>query len=334
MPSHATLLELLTEAARTLNRHSDTGELLRAMVDLCMEAVRPDACFIYLYEGQELVLRASSNAHPDELGQLRMRLGEGITGWVAQQRRPVALAEKASADARFKLYSTLPEDRYEAFLSVPILFRDRVLGVINLQHREVHAHSPEEIKAVQALGLTIGEVLERKSEAKARRALERRLATVAEFHRWLAETPGATGAPACEKIATALGVERVHLTLDNEAPAPGRLLLPLRSRNTELGALRVDFDPAHPPDTELAAMLAELLGTATEAEQWRADAARQAAALAERKLVERAKGLLQQQRRLSEPDAYRWLQQESRRTRRSMAEVAQSLLEGGGAGAK
>ena len=222
MPTSETLLGLLTDAAQNLNRHRDLDELLRAVVDLCLDAVAADSCFIYLLEQNELVLRASSNAHPDELGRLRMRIGEGITGWVAQQRRPVALAEKAAEDGRFKFYSVLPEDQFEAFLSVPVLFRDQVLGVINVQHRAVHAHEAEELRAMTALG--------------------------------------------------------------------------------------------------------QMVGAAIEAETMRERALQREAALVERKLVERAKGLLQKEQHLSEEAAYRMLQQESRRSRRSMAVVAQALL--------
>ena len=66
---------------------------------------------------------------------MKLRLGEGITGWVAQHREPVALAMNAWQDPRFKLFNDLPEDRFESFLSVPLITRERVVGVINLQNR-------------------------------------------------------------------------------------------------------------------------------------------------------------------------------------------------------
>ena len=118
MYSCESLVEMLSEAALlSSNRHRDLEQLLHDVVDLCLDAVKADACFVYLYEQDELVLRASSNAHPEEVGRLRMRIGEGITGWVAQQRRPVALSSNAMNDARFEVYSNLPEDCFEAFLS-------------------------------------------------------------------------------------------------------------------------------------------------------------------------------------------------------------------------
>ena len=357
MSSSSALLEMLTQAAQSLNRYRDLDELLHAAVDLCLDAVGADACFVYLYEQDDLVLRASSNAHPDEVGRLRMRIGEGITGWVAQQRRPVALSEKATADARFKFYSALPEDRFEAFLSVPILFRQRVLGVINLQHTAVYAHAAEEIKAVQALGFMLGEALERAGEAHARQQLERRLAAAAQFQRWLLRTGGGARLELCEKLAGVLGARALTLevrreqeansyawTAAGEAPlaaveaampaggdAPARTgahtwLLPLRVGEEPLGSVHAGFAASAQPDLALAALLTGMVAPLLQAETLRTQVEHQEQALAERKLIERAKGLLQQERRLSEAEAYRLLQQESRRSRRTMASVAQALL--------
>jgi uroporphyrinogen-III synthase len=87
-------------------------------------------------------------------------MGEGITGWVAEHRRPVAVAEKAWQDARFQTFSELPEDRFEAFLSVPLVSRGRLVGVINLQHRQPRAHSPQEVRCVATIGHLVGSEIE------------------------------------------------------------------------------------------------------------------------------------------------------------------------------
>ena len=55
-----------------------------------------------------------------------IKIGEGITGWVAENRQPVAVAERAYEDFRFRLFNELPEDRFESFLSVPMVSGGRV----------------------------------------------------------------------------------------------------------------------------------------------------------------------------------------------------------------
>jgi GAF domain-containing protein len=54
----------------------------------------------------------------------------------------------------------LPEDRFEAFLSVPVLSRGKLVGVINLQHREPHTYSQREIRLISTIGFLVGAEIE------------------------------------------------------------------------------------------------------------------------------------------------------------------------------
>jgi signal transduction protein with GAF and PtsI domain len=91
---------------------------------------------------------------------LKLRVGEGITGWVAKHEQPVAVARNAFHDPRFQFFNELPEDRYEAFLSVPVLCRGRLIGVISLQHREPYSHSKREIRLISTIGFLVGAEIE------------------------------------------------------------------------------------------------------------------------------------------------------------------------------
>jgi len=124
-----------------------------------------DSCFLYVLEaakdGEKLVLRASKNPHADLVGQIGLDIGQGVIGWVAQHRQPVALASNASDDPRFKAFKNIPEDNFEAMLCTPILCAGRVIGVINLQHRLTYRHTPEEVRLLSTLGFLVGAEIER-----------------------------------------------------------------------------------------------------------------------------------------------------------------------------
>ncbi len=371
-PADSELLDMLHTAALRLFRQNDRELLAHDLVDTCQEGTRADACFVYLYEEPDgdLVLRASSNAHPGEVGRLRMRLGEGITGWVAEQRRPVALAADAMKDPRFKFYSTLPEDSYQAMLSAPILHGSRVWGVINLQHREPHAHSPAEIKAVSALGMMAGAALARLGWQQAAEVWERGGQRLEKLRAQLEAQPeGGLLHPRAmpvwlETLAQAAGAARAAAGL-----LSGREALTSAWPAGDAGADFAEAAAALPPGLHrrerrawlvlapeaglegwlgmefaapLAAASAEWLAFSLAAglltgrlrlESWRRRAAHQEEALAARKLIERAKGVLQRQWQISEQEAYRRLQAESRRQRRPMAATAQAVLASGGSAA-
>jgi uroporphyrinogen-III synthase len=107
-----------------------------------------------------LVLRASKNPHADVVDHLGLRMGQGITGWVAENRKPVAIPANALKDPRFERLKDLPEDLFEAFLSVPILCRGKLVGVINLQHRQPYQHSPREVRLISTIGFLVGAEIE------------------------------------------------------------------------------------------------------------------------------------------------------------------------------
>jgi len=166
--------------------------------------------------------------HAADLNQLRLKMGEGVTGWVAEHKSVVALSSKAASDPRFK-HMPLVEDTYEAFASVPLVTKGDVLGVINVHHRQVHDYMPDEIAMLAFIG---------------------------------------------EQMGTA--ISKAYLEDENE-----RLVAEKEELKKQLET---------------------------------------------RKVVERAKGILQHRHNLSEEDAYLRLRNESRRLRRPMKELADAII--------
>ena len=135
-------------------------QALDRVLDFAVDLVKCDSCFIYVLAGDDLVLRASKNPHQELLDRLKLRVGQGITGWVAEHREPVAVFREAFKDPRFQRFNELPEDRYEAFLSVPLFSRGRLVGVMNLQHREPHVYGPRDIRLLSTVGFLAGAEIE------------------------------------------------------------------------------------------------------------------------------------------------------------------------------
>ena len=153
-------VDVLHEIGVRLGAADGFHEVLGHVVEFASALVKCDSCLIYVMEADELVLRASKNPHPDVVDRLKLRVGQGITGWVAEHREPVAVAERAAHDPRFQFFHELPEDSYEAFLSVPLMSRGRVVGVVNLQHRQHHVYRPREIRIISTIGFLVGAEIE------------------------------------------------------------------------------------------------------------------------------------------------------------------------------
>src|SRR5437764_2731366 len=153
-------VDVLHEISERLSTADGFHDVLDRVVEFASALVKCDSCLIYVLEGEELVLRASKNPHPEIVDGLKLRVGQGITGWVAEHREPVAIPEKAAQDPRFQFFHELPEDSYEAFLSVPVMCRGRVVGVINLQHKQHHVYRRREIRMISAVGFLVGPEIE------------------------------------------------------------------------------------------------------------------------------------------------------------------------------
>lgn len=160
--STAEELDLLHRITHIIGSTLDLRTILQEIVTLVYGLTKADACFIYLHEPshKSLVLSASKPPHPGEIDQLRLRMGEGLTGWVAEHKKPLAITEKAHEDNRFKFFHNLPEDKFEAFLSVPILVKEGLVGVVNVQHKKSYAYTEHALKLLTTIARQVGGAIE------------------------------------------------------------------------------------------------------------------------------------------------------------------------------
>ncbi len=153
-------LRLFQQVSRFMVRELSLQEVLQGIVSLVEEFTQCDACLVYLLDNDELVLCASNRPHPSVIGKLRLKLSEGLTGWVARERKLLAISREAYRDPRFKSFGdVLPEDTFESFLSAPVIARNRVVGVINVQYRLPHQHTGQEMEVLNTVGEQVGCVL-------------------------------------------------------------------------------------------------------------------------------------------------------------------------------
>ncbi|HEY5318358.1 MAG TPA: GAF domain-containing protein, partial [Solirubrobacteraceae bacterium] len=147
LPGPAGELRALGDENRTLygviklvSSSLELGPMLQGIVDLATDATECHACFIYLLEDEELTIRAASPVFADAVGNVRLALEEGLTGWVARHRTPEFIRERAMDDPRMKYVPLLEEEHFQSMVAVPILSRSaETIGVIVL-----HTEAPRE----------------------------------------------------------------------------------------------------------------------------------------------------------------------------------------------
>ena len=155
-------IKILRKIVDITSSELDLNWILQEVVKIVTEMTSADSVFVYLYDAKKinLVLMASKTPHKKELGKVILKAGEGITGWVAKENKPVAIKKNAYKDSRFKSFDVLPEDLYEAFLSVPIIYQGKAIGVVNVQHRKPHEYATNTINLILTIAKQIGGVIE------------------------------------------------------------------------------------------------------------------------------------------------------------------------------
>ena len=169
-------VEVLHRISESISSTLDLEAVLKHIVEVVVEVTKADSCLLYLisFNRDELVLRASKNPHPKLIGRTSLGLGEGITGWVAQEKVPVVIPRNASDDPRFRFFHNLPEDRYQAFVSLPIVTKGNVVGVINVQHKRTKRYQEAELALLSTIANQVGGAIEnaRLYEEMRRQALQ------------------------------------------------------------------------------------------------------------------------------------------------------------------
>lgn len=138
------MLDTLRRIVQEVNAAQDLGSALKIIVDRVQGSINVDVCSVYLtLPGKsQLVLMATRGLNPDSVLQVRLEFEEGLVGLVAERAEPINL-DDALQHPRFKYFPETGEERYHAFLGVPIIHQRRLLGVLVVQQRETRRFDEE-----------------------------------------------------------------------------------------------------------------------------------------------------------------------------------------------
>jgi len=158
---HIKLLCDIGEMSGIFSKSVSIETMLQKIVDLVAEHLSADVCSIYLFDetSQELILKATKGLHPDSVNNIRLRLGEGIAGFALKE--PQTICEKVGSDhPRYKFFPGIFEERYEAFLAVPILRGISKIGVLIVQREKKICFTEQDVLAMRAVASQLGTIVE------------------------------------------------------------------------------------------------------------------------------------------------------------------------------
>ena len=155
-----------TDAARRIltslhevmaSRMHAQGKLDR-VVEIVGEALDSEVCSIYLLREGMLELYATRGLNKEAVHVTRMAIGEGLTGTLVDNQETLNLAE-ARAHPDFQYRPETGEDKFHSFAGVPIVYRERAVGALNVQHVEPRRYEDVEIEALQTTAMVLSELI-------------------------------------------------------------------------------------------------------------------------------------------------------------------------------
>lgn len=138
------MLNVLRRIVQEVNATTDLGQVLNIIVSRTKQALKVDVCSVYLASDnkQELVLMATDGLNREAEKRVRLRFTEGLVGLVAQRAEPVNIQD-ASQHPRYKYFPQTGEERYHAFLGIPIVHKRKLLGVLVVQQHDERGFDEE-----------------------------------------------------------------------------------------------------------------------------------------------------------------------------------------------
>ncbi len=131
------MLSVLRQIVQEVNEAQDLNEVLRIIVERVSSAMGVEACSAYLLDRRKhhYLLAASVGFLDGADGNVAIHLSEGLVGLVGEREEPINLSD-APTHPRYRYFPETGEERYSAFLGVPMIHQRKVVGILVIQQRQ------------------------------------------------------------------------------------------------------------------------------------------------------------------------------------------------------
>ena len=247
-------LRFLHRVARMATTAGTWEELLETVVDETRDALRASVSSLYLLDrdAENLTLAATNGLDRYQIGRARVPFGGGVTGRVAATREPLVIPD-ISKDDRFLWVRGIDQKRFiTSMLSVPLVWNDRTVGVLNVQTEEHRAFSTSDVAHLRAIADLLGGIVEK---GRMQREAEERATELKKIDDARAELI----AMVTHELRTPLAVVRAYTELlAEEPPLEGRESRDTERRDRRAGWHRAAMDQVERLDRLVDSILASV----------------------------------------------------------------------------
>ncbi|MCP4295364.1 MAG: phosphoenolpyruvate--protein phosphotransferase [Proteobacteria bacterium] len=153
-------LSVLAEISQLLTQPHDHDEVLHDVVSLVKKRLSAEVCSLYLLNKNCdcLILKATEGLNQEMVGEVQMRLDEGLTGLVVETMQPV-VAPDAHLHPRYKFFPETGEEQFNSFMGVPLVSRNEPMGVLIIQHDKSRDSEKDDISMLVTIASQLASVV-------------------------------------------------------------------------------------------------------------------------------------------------------------------------------
>jgi signal transduction protein with GAF and PtsI domain len=150
--SYKEYIETLSKISKAITSDLYLEDVLKLIVTLTANVMKAKICSLWLLDesNNELRIRATQAMSQDYLKERSLKVGEGIVGLVAMERKPMVILN-VQKDPRYKEKKLAKKEGLVSMLSVPMLVKNRVIGVINLYTTEPYKFTKSDIELLSTI---------------------------------------------------------------------------------------------------------------------------------------------------------------------------------------
>lgn len=156
--------ELLQEIIDTISRPRSLESLSARVAHLMTTTTETDVCFVHVLDdgGQSLALMGATPPFDENVGRIRLKVGEGVAGWVAAQVKPVVITQDKEKDPRYRYIPALRGTEFTSMASVPMMSEHAGLaGVLNVHTVSRREFTGRDVRLLTTIGSLVAGAMHR-----------------------------------------------------------------------------------------------------------------------------------------------------------------------------
>jgi len=168
----------LSDVSKTVASDMYLEEILSLLMRITADLMNSKICSLMLYDEktQELVLRATQSLSKDYLNKHNLKVGESVSGRVVKTRKPM-IVENVQEDGSYNFPEIARKEGLFSLLSVPLVYKGKVIGVLNSYKDHIHQFTKEETDLLSSVANQAAVAIQNTSLMSDKKTLEEKLET-------------------------------------------------------------------------------------------------------------------------------------------------------------